>query len=80
MTATKTVRGDKKKLTTEQIKKSSEIAVRGFRIPKGWSEEAWLAATRACISAKEEYVLNSVRNKVSIHEALKIAEKAAKRK
>ncbi|KKK75009.1 hypothetical protein LCGC14_2878070, partial [marine sediment metagenome] len=37
-------------------------------------------ATRACISAKEEYVLNSVRNKISIHEALKIAEKVAKKK
>ena len=69
-----------KKLTTEQIKGASKLAVRGMHTPQGWNDESWEAAKLACRQAVEEYVLNPVRNKVDIQKTIKEAEKAAKRK
>ena len=69
-----------KKLTTEQIKKDSAKAVKDMHTPKGWSDEAWEAAKRACRQAIDEYELNTVRNKVDIQKTLKEAEKAVERK
>ena len=68
------------KLTTEQIKQASKLAIKGMHTPKGWSEEAWEAAKVACIRAVEGYVLNPVRNKIDIQKTIKEAEKVAKRK
>ena len=67
-------------LSKEQIKKSSEIAVKGMHPPAGWNYEAWESAKLACRQAVEEYVLNPVRNKVDIQKTLKEAEKAAKKR
>lgn len=35
-------------LTSEQIKRASEIAVKGFHIPAGFSEHTWYAEMTAC--------------------------------
>ncbi len=67
------------KLTTEQIKKSSEIAMKGYHVPAGWSEADWEYRKERCRKAKSEFVPNAVRNEVDIKEANKLAEKIAKK-
>ena len=69
-----------KKLTTEEIKRASKLAVKDYHTPTGWSEESWEAVKLACRRAVDEYELNDKRNAADIHTALKEAEKAAKRK
>ncbi len=69
-----------KKLTTEEIKRASKLAVRGYHIPKGYTEESWEGAKLACRRAVDEYVLNPVRNKVAIREAAKIIKRAKEKK
>ena len=67
-------------LTKEQIKRASKIAVKGYHVPVGWSEDDWEDRKERCRRAKEEFVPNFVRNQVDIKEAIKLAEKAAKKK
>ena len=64
-------------LTKEQIKKSSEKAVKGFHIPAGWGKETWEHNMLMCIKT-ELFVPNAVRNQVEIKEAVKQAEKGKK--
>ena len=66
------------KLTTEQIKKSSKIAARGFHIPQGFSKEIWEHNMLMCIRA-ELFVPNEIRNAAEIKEKNKQAEKLAKK-
>ena len=61
-------------LTKEQIKKSSEKAVKNFHIPAGWGKETWEHNMLMCIKT-EMFVPNAVRNQVEIKEAVKQAEK-----
>ena len=67
-----------KKLTTEEIKRASKLAVKGYHPPKGYTEETWEAAKLACRRAIDEYVLNTVRNKMEIKESIRLAEKISR--
>ncbi len=66
-------------LSKEQIKKSSEIALKGYHVPAGWDEADWEYRKERCRKAKSEFVPNAVRNAADIKEALKLAEKIAKK-
>ena len=65
------------KLTTEQIKKSSAKAVRGFHIPQGWSKGVWEHNMLMCIRT-ELFVTNAIRNAVEKKEAIKRGERKKK--
>lgn len=66
-------------LTTEQIKRASKIAMKGYHVPATWSEATWEYCKMMCRRTKE-FVPNAIQNAASIKEAIKIAEKAARKK
>ena len=66
------------KITREQIKRASEIAEKDYHIPLTWSKETWESSMGQSNRAIKEFVPNAERNKVSILEAIKKAEKEKK--
>lgn len=69
-----------KKLTTEEIKRASKIAVKGYHTPKGFSKGTWEHNMGVCNRIGVDYVPNAIRNKVDIQRALRESVKAMKKK